>query len=184
VSTTTVVQERAPPNRTTLADLPWVILQLQSLAPSDPIWEQVVATLQTEIGEQAQREQGADTRCPGRLTYDPSQDAHNFRRVAEADVLQGYAIERIDDPGKDAVGPGAVMTRTRIPYRVFRGGISDRRAQPVRVFLERPLPRRQQVAQRLQAESGFAQKSDLMAAVGEWRTWIVLDTAAAAVQDE
>ena len=165
-----------PPNRTTLGDLPWVVLQLQSLTPSDPIWDAATAALKDDIVAHGNHEKGAGLRCPGRITYDPSQDVHNFRKVAQPDVLQGYTIERIDGP-TDVV-PAVTLTRTRIPYTVFRGAVNDLRPQPLRIFMERPLPRKQQVGQRLQTESGFARRSDLMSAVGEWRTWILLDESA------
>lgn len=158
-----------PANRVPLRDLPWEVLQLQSLAPSDPIWDAACRVLQSDIEEHS-RQAGASTQCTGRITYNPSQDVHNFRTVAQPDVLQGYSIERVDGPTAGDDGPASLPMRTRVPYRVFRGVAGDMRSQPLRVYLERPLPRKQQVGQRLQTESGFARTGDLMSAVGEWKT--------------
>jgi hypothetical protein len=70
--------------------------------------------------------------------------------------------------------PANSLQRERIEFQVFRGRQPDLRLQPLRVFVERKLPKRQIVGQRLRSESGFARVSDLLSAVGEWRTWILL----------
>ena len=56
----------AAPPAATLAEVPWVVLQLQSLDENDPPWSGVLQALQRDIDARAQEEAG---RCTDRLTF-------------------------------------------------------------------------------------------------------------------
>jgi hypothetical protein len=164
-----------PAENAPLGVLPWTILQCHSFGPDDPQWAALLDTLRPEIEARA-NENRADRRCPGRLVFDPSQDVHSTRRIQKPDDLQQYTIERVEvgTGNASAPRPVSVLQRERIEYGVFRGRSDDLRPQPVTVFLERLVPKRQQAGQRLNSESGFARTSSLLSAVEEWRTWVVL----------
>lgn len=170
VLATTTTTAAAALSSNHLGTLPWIILQLQSIGFNDAIWDEALRTLRPEVDRLA-REQD---RCAGRIYYDPAQDVHIMRRVKHPEALQGYRVTRIDDAAANespVVRPVSTLLRNRIQYAVTH----NREPQPITCYLENILPRRSIPGQRLKGgESGMMKESDLLAAVGEWRTWIML----------
>ena len=159
----------------TMASVPWEVLQLQSLSPTDDAWDLATRKLATSIEEYA-RETRTDLRCPGRLVYDPSQDVHNSRTLRNPSIMEAYHVRRIDTTEEPpAISPANVNSRSRVPYKVYRGAIEKLELQDVLVFVERVASKRKSV---VPTDSGLALNSSLLAAVGEWHTWIVLTPVA------
>lgn len=168
-----------------LRTLPWVVLQLQVVEEGQPIWDTVVAILHDAFQLPDPR---SDRRCPGRVAYDPVQEVHALRRVADPQRLASFKIVRVDRDaelrrpnagaratyGDDGPRPVNTLQRERIPYHVFQGREGDLQPQAVQVFVERCLPRQMLLGQKLHAETGMVKESNLLAAVSEWHTWIVL----------
>ena len=101
------------------------------------------------------------------------QDDMARRQLVDPTLLQDYTLRR-DDSQSTAVRPRNVIDRERIAYNVFRGRADDLQPQPLQVYIERNVPKRVALGQRLHSESGLSKAATLLSAVGEWRTWILL----------
>ena len=153
--------------------IPWNIMQLQSLKPDEKTWGDVYKVLLTDIDNQ-KKQTPQTQRCMGKLVYNSMQEDMSRRTLKTPDLLQGYTISRVDDEQTGGVRPQSVIDRERIPYNVFKGRPDDLHKQPIQVFIERLVPKKLALGQRLHSESGLAKTATLLSAVGEWRTWIVL----------
>lgn len=162
-----------------LRSIPWSILQLQSMQPEEPEWVGVYRVLTPDI-EAKQRDVAQNlARCTKRFMYESTQEDMSRRKLADPELLEGYTLSRVDDQTVVAVRPQSVINRERVPYKVFRGNPDDLRQQPVTVFIERVIPKKVVLGQRLHTESGLTKIATLLSAVGEWRTWIILGEAGA-----
>ena len=108
------------------------------------------------------------------------QDDMARRQLADPTLLQDYTLRR-EDSKSTTVRPQNVIDRERIAYNVFRGRVDDLQPQPLQVYIERSVPKRVVLGQRLHSESGLSKEATLLSAVGEWRTWIVLGAIPAPV---
>ena len=168
----TVPRNASIPEKSTLRSLPWSIMQLQTLIPDDRIWGDITKALRTDIDAAAI---SADKPCSGgSISYEAMQKQKQSlqRSVQHPESLQEYIVTRQDDTV--SLGPKDAIDRRRIPYAVYRGRPEDLRAQPLRVFIEKHVPKRAQVSQHLHSESGLSKDSTLLSAISEWRTWIIL----------
>lgn len=202
VLVTVVWQAGERPKTARLGDLAWVVLQLQTIhadrtsGGDENLWPGVRAALAAELGAAvpAGAAEAAKTGCaanPGfRISYDSRQQNERLRKFADEDVLQAYRILRVDDgseEGGDACVPGGLrrpvpvrpavsLDRERVCYRVHNVIEGRNVPAPVVVFLEKTVPRHKMLWQNLQREAGYVREGDLRAALGEAKTWIVLET--------
>ena len=156
-----------------LAEVPWVVLQLQAADQSDQVFDKLLGALQGDVDKRMATETRSARRCPGKIVFDSTQEVHSVRSLRNPEALEEYTVARSEEATPGA-RPANSLQRERIEFQVFRGRQPDLRLQTLRVFVERKLPKPQIVGQRLRSESGFARVSDLLSAVGEWRTWILL----------
>lgn len=160
------------PETTTLTDCPWVVLQLQALDANDPPWAAVLEALHVDIDARAAADNATSAApCPGRITYDNKQRNHDWWDVSQPNVLSSYRMCRLERGSAEAhvAQPAVGVNRERIEYQVSQDG----NPVPLRVWMEHRLPKHQQVAQRLSAESGLVREGDLLSAVKSWSTWIL-----------
>lgn len=167
------------PQSALLGDLAWTVLQLQTVSPDSPnnLWERLSSTtLAEEFRPPAPAPSGTD-RSRQMLSFDATQrDTYRLRKFAKPDVLETYRVVR-SDPNQANHQPTTSLDRIRIPYNVFeyhRTPGSPPLDVPVRVFMERELPKQACVGHMLTLDTGYAREGTLLAAMGEWRTWIVL----------
>lgn len=156
-----------------LSALPWVILQFQTIPRDHFQWEAVMALVKEDLAGMARPEEPAATRCPKKLSYDPTQRDHGRRTFDSVAALQEYVCVRQETLAGPM--PTRFLTRDRVAYGVFVDGDNGRVAQPLRVFLERATPKNQGALQRMQSDSGFNKEGTLYSAIEEWHTWLVLD---------
>lgn len=175
LATTTGEAPRIPAEGTLpLSSIPWVILQLQAVDATDKVFDRLMAAVRTDLDKRIAMQIPNSRRCAGRIVYDATQDVHSLRTIQSPAALEAFTVTRVDEP-TNGPQPTRALQRERVEFKVFRGRHDDLHPQPVRVFMERRLPKRQSAGQRLRSETGFAKVSDLLSAVQEWRTWIVLD---------
>jgi hypothetical protein len=156
-----------------LSVLPWVILQFQTLQNDHFLWESVMALVKEDLAGMIRSEEPASTRCPTKLSYDPTQKDHGRRTFEDLSVLQEYVCVR-QETLKGPM-PARFLTRDRVLYAVYVDTEEGRVAQPMRVFLERATPKNQGALQRMQSDSGFNKEGTLHSAIEEWHTWLILD---------
>ena len=177
----TVPRKDAPvADETTLAGLKWVILQLQSLDDSDPVWSNVRVALDAAVTKH-HLEQNNNTRCAARITYTTVQLGQLHRQPANPELLETYVLQRINGDAPTTPRPADGGRRRRIEYVVLRGRPDDLKVQPLRVFAEQHRSRRAPLSERMSTQTGVAKDTTMRAAVGEFRTWIVLTETAAGV---
>ena len=171
----TVVRADAPvTDHSTLAELRWCLLQLQSLNASDASWGDIRTALH-EATARYELEQESTKRCPGRVTYETVQTGQVHRQPADPAFLETYVLRRVENPDAKAVRPRDGEQRRRIEYSVLRGRPDDLKPQALRIFTEQVKPRKASLSDRISTETGVAKETTMRAAVGEFRTWIVLN---------
>ena len=155
------------PPQTTLGQLPWFILQLQSMDEDHPLWPRIYDLLQGDIDNGIEKER-ADGACHPFLPYTATQANHSIRQFADPTCLSGMPIQRVDDPEGTTV-PFKTMDRDTVVYKM----VPD--AKVATIFVERTTPKVPCAGMcGLNPERGLVKESSLLAAIGEWRTWIVL----------
>jgi hypothetical protein len=172
-------------NGVPLADLPWNVLQLQttSNAPTggDPVlWAEASVILADDLRMEGEADM-TGSGCAGshHIVYNPQQRSHKLRSFADTEVLSGYKVRRIDNADEVAglARPVNCMERERVAYRVFNI-IEDRAIHaPILVYMEKRVPRKHMLWQRMQNDNGFTKEGDLLGALSEGKTWIVIDEA-------
>ena len=106
--------------------------------------------------------------------YESAQEHMSRKKLVDPDILEGYTLTRVDELAEGSIRPQSIINRERIQYNVFRGNMDDLRPQQLTVFIERVIPKKVVLGQRLHTESGLTKTATLLSAVSEWRTWIVL----------
>lgn len=175
-----------------LGDLPWVVLQLQTVDrdKQPDLWNQLESVLRAEFA--APFHDRSAERCPGRIVFDNSQDVHNIRPFADRRALTRYRIERIDrhnprldgeccdrpaTTGNKDARPVTTIQHDRIEYRVLVRNTNDVKgwvAAPLAVWVERCRPRHMLPGPRMHQDYGYVREGTLLGAAGEFRTWIVI----------
>lgn len=178
------------PARLRLGDLPWVVLQLQTIqadqsqggpgCASSDLWPSIRAVLAPDIEAGIDAEGEAGCAVSGiRMMYDPKQRNEKVRAFRDEAVLQAYRIQRLDvnecDGHPVEVRPAVSLDRERVCYRVHNMIDGKAVPAPVTVFLEKTIPRQRMLWQCLQREAGYVRDGDLRGALGEAKTWIVLE---------
>lgn len=156
--------------------LPWIVLQLQTLHANsaDTLWSDVRSILRSDMVVV-----DGDGCNSTRITFDPKQRNENVRGFKDEEVLQAYKIHRVDDGAESdwtpAVRPAVSIGRERVCYRVHNVIDGETVRAPLSVFLEKVIPKQRMLWQRLQREAGYVRDGDLRGALGEAKTWIVLE---------
>lgn len=157
----------SPPPLVTLDDLTWVVLQLQTVEAENPIWTNMHALLQAEF-QTAPDESVEVRRRTQWLRYDPSTKNIQGKQLEQASLLSQVTVtQRATE--RTAPRPTPTLTRQRVEYQVNE-------YEGVRVFVEKQTTK-QPLQRQLNGDAGLTRDGTLLAAVNEWRTWIVIDGA-------
>ncbi len=115
------------------------------------------------------------------MVFDSKQQNQKVRDFVDNEVLQAYKIRRVDNNDEIATiaRPESSLERERVTYRVFN--VIEEKAvhAPILVFIEKVVPRNRMLWQRIQKEKGYVKEGDLRGALGEGKTWLILDEDAA-----
>jgi hypothetical protein len=153
------------PQTTTLGMLPWFIMQHQSMDEDHPLWQRIYDILRTDIEECIAKEE-IEGKCHPFLPYTATQANHSIRKFADPTYLASMQIQRVDNP--EGGMPFKTMDRDTIVYKMATN------ANAATIFVERTTPKVPCAGNMLNQERGLVKESSLLAAIGEWRTWIVL----------
>ena len=115
------------------------------------------------------------------MVFDPSQDTHATRAIADPSSLAAVKLEQAPaQGGADLPRPVQLLDRRRVSYRGAPRlcenvtptvvGTPD-----VRCFVEKPTTK-QPVQQQMEADAGLVREGSVLGAVNEWRTWFVVDS--------
>jgi hypothetical protein len=170
-----------------LADLPWTVLQLQtttnSPAGGDPaLWADATVILADDLQSEGEANGGVGPGCAGgsyNIVYNPQQRSHAVRKFTDEELLAAYRVRRVDDVDEvnQLARPVNCLERERVAYRVFNL-IDDRAVHaPILVYMEKVVPKQRMLWQRMQNDIGFTKEGDLLGALSEGKTWIVIDEA-------
>jgi hypothetical protein len=173
-----------------LGDLAWIVLQLQTVDGSPNVnpclWNDVQSILADDLRMEKDGNGNSGSAIMGyndnsrpaarRLVYDSKQQNQCVRNFADNEVLVAYKIRRVDDAKELAnmPRPATTLERERMAYRVYNVIENQTVHAPLILFMEKPVPRNQMLCQRMQREKGFVKDGDLRGALGEGKTWIVL----------
>lgn len=156
------------PPQTTLGTLSWFILQLQSMDEEHPLWERIYDILQGDIDQCIEKEETGG-KCHPFLPFTATQATHSIRHFVNHAYLAGIPIQRVDDANNGGgTVPFKTMDRDTIVYKMTA------HADAATIFVERTTPKVPCAGNMLNQERGLVKESSLLAAIGEWRTWIVL----------
>lgn len=163
----TVKNENAPEKK--LSELSWSIMQLQSVEQSDAVWPSLETVLRDDIAEFLKIQEPCQQ---NKITFDSRSTNSILRPFRATHILENYRLlrqEEIEENEKNS-RPVSTLQRTRIPYHVLD---IEGNKLPVQVFVERPVPKNMALGHKINMENGFVKKGNLLAAIGEWKTWIV-----------
>lgn len=160
----------APPGPLVLGDLVWVVLQLQTVDQENPAWPSIAAVLRSELTPPPA--QSATQRNANRLQYDPSDENVQTKQIADPNRLSQVQLLQESEDGRgdktpSVARPGPTLTRKRVGYSLPNYNY-------VRVYIEKPTTK-QLLQQKLNGNAGLTREASLLAAVNEWRTWIIMD---------
>jgi hypothetical protein len=173
-----------------LGELPVRVLQFQTVTQHTGegsadaarlTWAQVAKILAADM--ESLRE-NTEKRRGVRLTFDATQDTHKLRCFRDPEVLGAYRIRRID-LATDALCvayngpvpcPAKTMEREFVVYECYNTIADRKQSAPCWIYVERPVPKHGQRVLNIK-ETGYVKDSDLLSAIGEWKTWLVLDAA-------
>lgn len=191
VASVSAASNPSPPATARLADLPVHVLQFQTVSErearessTDPARLQWVQVAQILAADMEELRTETARRRPSRLTFDATQDTHQVRCFRDPDVLGAYRIRRLDLNGErrcalypgPAPCPAPTLNREMVVYECFNIIQGSRRSAPCWVYVERTVPRNgRRVTQN--KETGYVRDSDLLSAIGEWKTWLLFDPA-------
>lgn len=149
---------------TTLGDLDWIILQLQTFDEDSPAWVELFNVLQADASKMDASSTNTPTANKNRIRYDPnSKNAHTMEMV-NADWLSN--VDLVQTSADASVPrPLSVLDRKRVEYI-----LPDR--DDIRVFIEQMVAK-QPLQQKMNALHGLSREASLLSAVNEWRTWIL-----------
>lgn len=173
-----------------LSVLPWRILQLQVVHQNDKardpsgrgsLWD----AIRTIMKPAFDRLEASDARhdCNSRIFFDAEARVHASRRIASPEFLNLCTIERVDDKEERLPQmPMETLTRAIIQYRVTRmptlignkNAVNEEDAASVYVCIEQKLSKNTVLGQVLHRETGVVRESNLLSAMEEWRTWILV----------
>lgn len=172
-----------------LGALPWRILQLQIIRQTDKardpagrgtLWEAIRMIMKPSFDRLEAPEARND--CNKKIFFDAQAQVHASRRMTVPEFLTACTIERVDDKEERIPQmPMETLTRAIIQYRLTRvptvRGTKDASTDDmsdVFVCVERSLPKNSVLGQLLYRETGVVKESNLLSAVEEWRTWILV----------
>jgi hypothetical protein len=160
---------QTPPVTVTLDEVPWLILQMQSIDDRSHNWDRIHSLLREELDF-------TDTSVhthQQNLTFNPSQTTAKSLKLQDPDALEHYIVRRADPSATDA-GLQNTMQRNRVSYDVLKQEANSQTSQvPMRVILERAVPKHMALGQKIHQEVGFVKESNLLSAFNEWHTWIM-----------
>ena len=158
----------APPH-TILGEIPWFIMQMQCVDADHPLWERIQQVLAEDIAASAESED-AKRKCRVAVPFNSTQATQSIRPFKNQDYLADVRIQRIDKPRTDHV-PFKTMDRDTTLY-----GLSSEAdaGLALQIIVERTTPKMPVMGSMLNQERGLVKDSSLLAAIGEWRTWIVI----------
>ena len=159
--------------RTELGKEAWRIMQMHAITPDHKLWPQFYVALRDQIDSQNPTVLEPTEQCRKTLAYKPDQNDQSQRCLTDPDALEQYTLTRED--GTDVtVRPQNLLERQRVMYTPSRGKADNLKVQPFRVFIDNTVPSKVFYGPRRQSETGLFKVSNLLAAVNEWKTWIVL----------
>lgn len=180
----------APQSVESLGRLPWIILQFQTVQrdADGKQWESVFKVLEPDFQQNLPRDEPSHKRCRTGYRYNPAQTVHTLRSIAQPDMLRQVKIIRKErDNVRDVEArPASTPGRDCVEYsahRVLRESLVDDSPDdvlellPFDVFVERSVPRQSNAGQKLHREVGLVREGNLLSAIGEFKTWIVLALA-------
>jgi hypothetical protein len=146
------------------------------------VWEAIHQLLHKEFAQLEGQDTTGDE-CKQRVFFHGEAKIHSMRRMRDRDWLNACTIEREDDAAqRPEVAPTETIGRAVVPYRatfmpVTLPPVAHATLPEVWVHVERSVPRRTILGQAVQREKGFVRESTLLAAIEEWRTWLIIGDA-------
>lgn len=150
-----------------LGDLKWMILQFQIVKSSDPVWNEIHRILEPEFDAMAAKRTRDDKACTNKLFYTPVQQNHSNRTLQNIAYLRDLKIQRSDALSESDPRPIRTLQRSVVPYTSMQN-------PEIRVFIEQTTSKNAGVDQLLHQETGLTNESNMLSAIGEWRTWIAI----------
>ena len=147
----------------------WIILQLQQVDEDSEHWTQLRGILDKEFVRLMPDKTGPTCTRQG-LQYDPSTANLRGHQMNDGPWLSKVEIVQQADEDErsndDRPGPISVINRRRVGYNLTE-------FESVRLFVEQPTTK-QVLQQKLNGSFGLSRESNLLAAMNEWRTWLVV----------
>lgn len=168
---------KAPPGPINLEALDWLILQLQTFDEECAIWGAALGALLRDDLAAADKATASRAGRPSkgmRLQYNQVTENIQTRQILDPTWFSTIPMlqtnpddETSTDDDATAARPVSVLNRKRVQYTLPE-------FENVRVFIEQPVTK-QPLQQKLNGNFGLMRESNLLSALNEWRTWIVLD---------